>query len=66
MSEKTNNIIIQEGKKYYSEEAAEETKETSQGEDELDGEDKEFEEAHAKEIKFNRKLVEEITASARS
>ena len=42
MSAKTNNIIIQEGKKYYSEEVAEETKETSQGEDELDGEDKEF------------------------
>ena len=40
MSVKTNKLIIQEGKKDYVEEAAEETKETSQGDDEFDGGDK--------------------------
>ena len=39
MSEKTNKLIIQEGKDDYGEEAAEETKEMIQGDDELDGED---------------------------
>ena len=32
---KTNKLIIQEGKKDYGEEAAEETKETIQGDDEF-------------------------------
>ena len=36
MSAKTNKLIIQEGKKDYGEEAAEETKATLQGEDEFD------------------------------
>ena len=36
MSVKTNKITIQEGKKDYGEEAAEETKETLQGDDEFD------------------------------
>ena len=39
MSAKTNKLNIQEGKKDYVEEAAEETKETSQGDDEFDGGD---------------------------
>ena len=47
-------LIIQEGKKDYGEESAEETKETIQGNDEFDGEDEEFEAAHAEEITFNR------------
>ena len=37
---KTNKLIIQEGKKDYGEEAAEDTKKTSQGNDEFDGGDK--------------------------
>ena len=40
---KTNKLIIQEGKRDYGEEAAKETKETSQGDDEFDGGDEEFE-----------------------
>ena len=47
MSEKTNKLISQEGKKDYGEEAAENTKETLQGDDEFDGGDEEFEEACA-------------------
>ena len=39
MSVKTNKLSIQEGKKDYGEEAAEETKETIQVNDEFDGED---------------------------
>ena len=66
MSVKTNMLIIQEVKKDYVEEAAEETKETSQGNDEFDGGDKEFEEAHAGEIAFDRARAEERTARARS
>ena len=42
MSEKTKKLIIQEVNKDYGKEAAEETKETSQGEDEFGGEDEEF------------------------
>ena len=42
MSGKTNKLISQEGKKDYSEEAAGETKETSQGDDEFDRREKEF------------------------
>ena len=37
MSGKTNKLISQEGKKDYGEESAEDTKETSQGDDEFDG-----------------------------
>ena len=51
---KTNKLIIQEGKKDYCEEAAEDTKKTSQGNDEFDGGDKYFEEARTKEIAFNK------------
>ena len=40
MSAKTNKLISQEDKKDYGKEAAEETKETSQGNDEFDGGDK--------------------------
>ena len=42
MSDKTNNLIRQEGKKDYGEEAAEETKEISQGDDEFNGADDDF------------------------
>ena len=49
-----NKLIIQEGKKYYGDEAAEETKETSRGDEKIDGGDKEFKEAHAEEIAFDR------------
>ena len=45
MSAKTNKLIIPEGKKEYGEEAAEETKETLQGDNEFDGGDTEFEAA---------------------
>ena len=62
MSGKTNKLIIQEGKKDYGEEAAEETKKISQGDDEFDGGDDEFEEACAEEIAFDRARAEESTA----
>ena len=66
MSGKTNKFISQEGKKDYSEEAAKETKEISQVDDEFDGGDKKFEEAHAEEIAFSRARVEESVTRARS
>ena len=59
MSRKTNKLISKEGKKDYSEEAAEETIEMSQGGDEFDGADKEFEEARAEDIAFYRAHAEE-------
>ena len=65
MSGKTNKLISQEGKKDYGEEAAEEIKETSNGDDEFDGGDDEFEEAHAEEIVFDRAHAEESAARAR-
>ena len=37
MSAETNKITIQKGKKDYGEEAADNTKETLQGDDEFDG-----------------------------
>ena len=40
MSAKMNKLISQEGKKDYGTELAEETRETSQGDDELVGGDK--------------------------
>ena len=66
MSGKTNKLISQEGKKDYGEEAAEDTKEISQGDDKFDGGDDEFEEARAEEITFDRACAEEIAARARS
>ena len=59
MSAKTKNITIQEGKKDYGEEAAEETKETLQGDDEFDRGDEEFEAARGEEIAFERACAEE-------
>ena len=64
MSRKTNKLISKEGKKDYSEEAAEETIEMSQGGDEFDGADKEFEEARAEDIAFYRAHAEESTTRA--
>ena len=63
---KTNKLIIQEGKKDYGEEAAEETKETIQGDDKFDGEYEEFEAARAEEVAFDRARAEESVARARS
>ena len=65
MSWKTNKIISQEGKKDYGEEVAEETKETSHGNDKFDGGDNEFEEARVEEIAFDRAHAEESAARAR-
>ena len=66
MSGKTNKLISQESRKDYGEEAAEETKALSQGDDEFDGEDDEFEEARAEENAFNSARAEESVARARS
>ena len=66
MSAKTNKLIIQEVNKDYSEEAAEENKETIQGNNEFDGEDEEFEATRAEEIAFDRARAEESSAKARS
>ena len=66
MSAKTNKLAIQEGKNDFVEEAAKETKETSQGDDEFDRGDKEFEEACAEEIAFERARAEESAVRTRS
>ena len=65
MSAKTNKFISQEVKKDYGKEAAEEIKETLQGEDEFDGGDKEFEEACTEDIAFDKARAEENAARAR-
>ena len=54
MSAKTNKLTIQEGKKDYGEEAAEETKKISQGDDEFDRGDEEFKAARARMQKRSR------------
>ena len=59
MSAKKNKLISQEGKKDYSEEEAEDIKEISQGDNEFILGDKEFKEARAEEIAFDRARVEE-------
>ena len=66
MGWKTDNPISQEGKRDYGEEEAEEIKEISQGDDEFNGADDEFEEARAEEIAFDRVRAEESAARARS
>ena len=58
MSRKTNKLISQEVKRDYSEEAVGKTKEISQGDDELNGADNEFEESRAEEIAFYRALAQ--------
>ena len=65
MGAKTNKLIIQEGKKDYGEEAVEENKETSQGDNKFDGGEEEFEEARAEEIAFDRGRAEESAERAR-
>ena len=65
MSGKTNKLIIQEGKKDYGEEAAEDTIEISQGDDKSDGADDNFKEARAEENAFDRARAEESAARAR-
>ena len=64
MSGEINKLISQEGKKDYSEEVAEETKEISQGDDKFDRGNNEFEEACAEEIVFDMARVEESAARA--
>ena len=65
MSEKTNKLIIQEGKKDYGEEAAEETNKMLQADEEFNRGDEEFEAARAEEIAFNMARTEESTSRAR-
>ena len=65
MSGETNKLTSQEGKKDYVEEAAEDTKEISQGNNKFDGGDDELEEARAEEIAFDRARAEESAARAR-
>ena len=65
MSGKKNKLVGQEGKEYYGKEAMEETKKISQGDDEFDRGDNEFEEAHVEDIVINRARIEEIAARAR-
>ena len=64
MSVKTKKLTIQEGKKDYGEEAAEETKEISQEDDEFNGVDNKFEETRPEENVFDRARAEEIAARA--
>ena len=66
MSAKTKKFIIQEDKKDYGEEAAEETREKAQGDDELDKGNKEFKEARAEEIAFDRAGAEGSATRAHS
>ena len=66
MSVKTNNMISQEIRKDYSEEAAEDNKVLAQGNDEFDGVDNEFKESHAGENVFDRERAEERATRARS
>ena len=62
----TNKLISQDSKKDYGEEAAEETKALSLGDDEFDGADDEFEQACAEDNAFDRARSEERTARERS
>ena len=66
MSGKTNKLISHEDKKEYSKEAAEETKESSHGDNKFYRWDEEFKEARTKEIAFNKAHVEESAARAYS
>ena len=65
MSGKTNKLISRESRKDYGEEATEETKALSQGDDEFDGADNQFEEACAKENAFDTAREEESATRAR-
>ena len=65
MRRKTNKLISREGKTVYVKEAVEENKEISQGNDEFDGADKEFEEACAEDFAFDRARTEESAARSR-
>ena len=59
---KKNKLISQEVKKDYGEEAAEETKALSQGNEEFDGAEDKFEEARTEENTFYRAHTEESAA----
>ena len=62
MSGITNKLISRESRKDYGEEAAEETRALSQGDEKFDGSDHEFEEARAEDNAFDVARAEEITA----
>ena len=65
MSGKTNKLISQESRKDYGEEAAEETKALSQGDNEFDRADDEFEEACTEENALYEARAEESATRAR-
>ena len=66
MIRKTNNLRSQESRKYYVEEAAEETKVLEQGDDKFNGVDDKFEEACAEENAFDAARAEESAARTHS
>ena len=66
MSGKTNKLISQDISKDYSEEAVEETKALSQGDDKLDGADDKFEEARTEDNAFDAACTEGSALRARS
>ena len=66
MSGKGDKLISQESRKDYGEEAAEVTKALSQGDEEFDGVDDEFEEACAEDNVFDAARAEESATTARS
>ena len=66
MSGKTNKLISQESRKDYGKESAEEAKALSQGDNEFDRADDEFEETRPEEKVFDRTRTEESAARARS
>ena len=65
MSGKENKLISQESRKDYSKEAAEGATSLSQGDEEFDGVDEEFEEARAEENVFDAACAEESAVRSR-
>ena len=64
MSGKTNILVNQESRESYGKEAAEESTAISQGDDEFDGTDKEFEEARVEDNPFDAARSEESGVGA--
>ena len=64
MGGKTNKLISQESRKYYSKESAEETKLLAQGDDKFNRADDEFEEERAEENAYDAANAEEIAERA--
>ena len=65
MSGKENKLISQESRKDYIKEAAEGATSLSQGDEEFDGVDEEFEEARAEENVFDAACAEESAVRSR-